>query len=57
LFKVTKAEARFKGNLFTQVIAGFRIPAQDQSGSGDVFPTKTDKPERDTGTYINAPGA
>ena len=57
LFKVTKAEARFKGNLFTQVISGFRIPAQDQSGSGDVFPTKTDKPERDTGTYINAPGA
>jgi hypothetical protein len=57
LFKVTKAEARFKGNLFTQVISGFRIPAQDQSGSGDVFPTKTDKPERDTGTYLNAPGA
>jgi hypothetical protein len=57
LFKVTKAEARFKGNLFTQVISGFRIPAQDQSGSGDVFPTKTDKPERDSGTYLNAPGA
>ena len=56
LFKVTKAEARFKGNLFTQVISGFRIPAQDQSGSGDVFPTKTDKPEPDTGTYLNNPG-
>ncbi len=56
LFKVTKAEARFKGNLFTQVIAGFRIPAQDQGGGGDVFPTKTDKPERDTGTYLNEPG-
>jgi hypothetical protein len=56
LFKVTKAEARFKGNLFTQVISGFRIPAQDQSGSGDVFPTKTDKPEPDSGTYWNQPG-
>ena len=56
LFKVTKVEARFKGNLFTQVVAGFRIPAQDQSGSGDVFPTKTDKPEPDTGTYLNNPG-
>ena len=56
LFKVTKVESRFKGNLFTQSLGGFRIPAQDQSGSGDVFPTKTDKPEPDTGTYLNNPG-
>lgn len=57
LFKVTKAEARFKGNLFTQVISGFRVPAQDQSGSGGgVFPTTTDLPESDQGTYINNPG-
>ena len=57
LFKVTKVEARFKGNLFTQVVSGFRIPAQDQGDSGGgVFPTTTDKPEPDTGTYWNEPG-
>jgi len=57
LFKVTKVESKFRSNLFTQSLGGFRIPAQDQKGSGEVFPTKTDKPERDTGTYLNAPGA
>ena len=57
LFKVTKVEARFKSNLFTQVVSGFRIPAQDTAGGGDgVFPTTTDKPEPDTGTYWNEPG-
>ena len=57
LFKVTKVEARFKSNLFTQVVSGFRIPAQDAAGGGgDVFPTTTDKPEPDSGTYVNNPG-
>jgi hypothetical protein len=57
LFKVTKVEARFKGNLFTQVVSGFRIPAQDQGdSSAGVFPTTTDKQEPDSGTYWNQPG-
>lgn len=56
LFKVTKVESKFRGNLFSQTLGGFRIPAQDSTGGGDVFPTKTDKPEPDTGTYINNPG-
>jgi len=57
LFKVTKVEARFKSNLFTQVVSGFRIPAQDQGDNSEgVFPTTTDKPEPDTGTYLNNPG-
>ena len=56
LFKVTKVESKFRGNLFSQIVEGIRIPAQDQGGGGDVFPTKTDKPEPDTGTYLNNPG-
>lgn len=56
LFKVTKVESKFRGNLFSQSLGGFRIPAQDAGGGGEVFPTKTDKPEPDTGTYINNPG-
>jgi hypothetical protein len=57
VYKVTKVESKWSGNLFTQTLGGFRLPAQEGSGSGEPFPTMLDKPKQDSGTHIDLPGA
>jgi hypothetical protein len=57
VYKVTKVESKWNGNLFTQTLGGFRLPAQEGGGSGDPFPTMLDKPKQDSGTHIDLPGS
>ena len=40
VYRVTKVINKWTGGEFTQKLEGFRIPAQDIDGDGDLQPTK-----------------
>lgn len=56
LYKVIKVESNFRSNAFTQVLTGFRVPAQD-GGGGPPFAIEPGPPESDLNLIYDIPGA
>lgn len=44
IYRVTKVINKWQGGEFTQQLEGYRVPAQDMPGGGDIQPTKPDEP-------------
>lgn len=52
IYKVTKVVNRWAGGEFTQKLEGFRIPAQDIDGGGDLQPTNIGQPVKPKSSLV-----